>query len=534
MANTKRQRRRLAVIDAETDPFLHGRIPQPFVWGFYDGETFRIFTTTQELVEFIRGHRYLVYAHNGGKFDFHFLSRYFDSFSELKIINNRFVSIPFGGSNLRDSYSIIPTSLDTYKKMKFEYWKLEAKHRTKYWSEIIAYLKSDCINLFNYVKAFIDKYGTELTLASTAMKECLRLLNIKSRHLESSRSFYDTFYPWYFGGRVQNFHKGIIKSPTYIYDINSAYPFAMMHDHPIGTDYIVTSNPSKKDIRATDFYIANGISYGTAPSRDNGLSFPINKIFESHFITGHELLAGIETNTYRLKNLLKRYRFNHVINFSNFVDFYYEQKRNSEKHSTEYIFAKLMLNSLYGKFAANPTNYHDYIIVPAEFIEEAKRVDNYEYGGLLNNDFAIMYKSIPVEKQKWYNIATAASITGYVRAMLWKTISSITKSGKKVFYCDTDSITTNAKLPVSNELGAWKLEQKNDYLVTIAPKLYGARDSSNGKWKIASKGIEITSKELIALVHGDSYTYKRDAPTFSVLNSPSFITRVINGFEIPV
>ena len=34
---------RVAVIDLETDPFKHGRLPAPFAAGFFDGETYQDF-----------------------------------------------------------------------------------------------------------------------------------------------------------------------------------------------------------------------------------------------------------------------------------------------------------------------------------------------------------------------------------------------------------------------------------------------------------------------------------------------------------
>jgi hypothetical protein len=52
----KKVERRIAVIDAETDPFLHGRKPQVFAWGFFDGETYRDFwgpDATAQLVDYL-------------------------------------------------------------------------------------------------------------------------------------------------------------------------------------------------------------------------------------------------------------------------------------------------------------------------------------------------------------------------------------------------------------------------------------------------------------------------------------------------
>src|SRR5574337_285518 len=83
--------RPFAVLDSETDPFKQGRIPEPFVWGFYDGLMFRHFThdTAHSMIEWIADQKIIVYAHNGGKFDYHFLLPYMEPYDHVKIINDR-------------------------------------------------------------------------------------------------------------------------------------------------------------------------------------------------------------------------------------------------------------------------------------------------------------------------------------------------------------------------------------------------------------------------------------------------------------
>lgn len=519
--NLKTKNRPIAVCDCETDPFVYNRIPEPFIWGFYDGDRYLEFTDTSKFVNFIKTSHYIIYAHNGGKFDFHFLLSDIEPFTQLRVINNRYVSIPFGNSELRDSYSIIPTPLSAYKKMNFDYSKLEKCNRVKYMDEIREYLKSDCIYLFEYVKKFVDHYGKQLTLASSAMKEFLRIHKIKSSLLKSTQQHYDRFYPWYFGGRVQALRKGIFDESVNVYDINSAYPYAMTHKHPIGTDFDASEHHG--EFRGTDFYIIKGISHGLCPTRTIPLTFPNDSEKREWNLTGYELIAGLQTKTLDIDKVVVRYRFKQEIDFSDFVEYYYEQKKKSPKDSTEYIFAKLMLNSLYGKFAANPAKYFDTMIIPAEYIAKTESIYGWEYGGLINENIAIVRRDIPEHKRNYYNIATAASITGFVRSMLW---SAMCKSHSP-FYCDTDSLITSDVLPTSINLGDWKLEMIADKLIIISPKLYGVRDIKTHQWKIASKGIEINAQNLMSLAKGKRYVYHRDAPTFSVFRETQFVERII-------
>ena len=79
-----------AVIDAETDPFdgITTNI-RPFVWGFYDGEQYLEFDgpyCTENLVDYIKDFEGVIFAHNGGKFDFHFLAEYFEKETPITVI----------------------------------------------------------------------------------------------------------------------------------------------------------------------------------------------------------------------------------------------------------------------------------------------------------------------------------------------------------------------------------------------------------------------------------------------------------------
>lgn len=521
--------RKISVIDCETDPFLYNREPEPFIWGYYDGKTYFDFDSTKDLIYYLSEKNEIVYAHNGGKFDFHYLIDGIDKFRRMRVINDRLVSVRMGKCELRDSYAIIPTALKSFKKDEFDYAKLEKRIRRKYMEEIRAYLKSDCVNLYQLVKAFINQYGLRLTTASAAMHEWKRISGMKGEELSSGPLFYSLFYKYYFGGRVSTFFRGEVKHETRTYDINSAYPFAMLHDHPIGEE-ITLDKGNINDIRGDDFYDIQCQSFGALPQRDNNLSFPVTKSIRTYFTTGWELLAGIRTNTIRRCNILRRFRFHRHINFSKYVDIYYAQKQNSEKHSTQYIFAKLMLNALYGKFAANPANYRDYMIIPAELLGKAEAIDGYKYCGILGRGCVIVSKPIEFKFRHYYNIATAASITGFVRAYLWRAICKLREKGSGVYYCDTDSLITDGILPTSNNLGDWKLESNNSRAIIISPKLYGTY-SSKGGWKIASKGIEIDYRGLLTLANGHSYTYRRNAPTYS-LSGKYFIERNIAGLEI--
>ena len=79
-------------------------------------------------------------------------------------------------------------------------------------------------------------------------------------------------------------------------------------------------------------------------------------------------------------------------------------------------------------------------------------------------EWVIVRKNQDEKAKKFFNLATAASITGFVRAKLWRAICECDRP----FYCDTDSLIVNMKgasrlfhsgLLHDNMLGKLKLEE---------------------------------------------------------------------------
>jgi hypothetical protein len=524
--------KKIIVIDAETDPFLYGRIPQPFIWGVYDGENYLEFNTTADMVKYIRDQRAIVYAHNGGRFDFHYLVNYLECFTELLIINGRIAKFVLGKAELRDSYCILPIPLSAYKKDDIDYRIFEPQERIKAENKkkISSYLFADCKYTHELILDFIKKYGSSITLASAAMKTWAGISKREIPH--SSKQFYNDISPYYYGGRCEVFKAGLIPRGKTLkcYDINSAYPYAMRQSLPWGFEYnyrlLGGSNNINVDVKGSGFYQVKCVSKGAFPQRDKdgSLFFPTDNVQREYLVTGWELQAAVETGTIKKFTIMSEILFNDNISFIDYVDKFYKLKSDSQPGSTDYIFAKLFLNSLYGKFGANPANYQKYMIQDERFISAAiqSEHDKWEYNGSLGQ-WALMQAPLPEDEQIYFNVAVAASITGYVRAFLWRSICQ----SNKVYYCDTDSIICeNSNIQISKCLGDWKLEGEFVEGGIAGKKLYALKDTT-GHWKTASKGAKLTPAEIIRVARGETIEYIPENPTFSVSRGPSFIKREI-------
>lgn len=520
-------RREIWAADCETDPFKAGRIPAPFIWGAYNGNQYKEFNTVKEFVEFISERKCLVYAHYGGKFDWHFLKDYFESFDPIMVINGRIAKFKIGKAEFRDSYNMIPKPLRDYNKDEFDYSILEKNKRDIPANRIKIqnYLKSDCVHLWNMVIEFISQYGLNLTQAAAALKFWQKLTGIKAP--KTSKRFYHSISPYYYGGRVQCFKTGIFHYPFKVIDINSAYPYAMKHLHPFGDSFHVSDElPHSDNYINRSFISVKCISHGALPYRSKrGLVFPDDNKRRLYHITGWEFNTAIETNTIFDWEIVKVITFSDSIRFDEYIDYFYDMKTRAkhENNTANYLFAKLFLNSLYGKFGANPEKYHEYMLIRPSYIAAAE-MDGYNFNCMVGHN-ALCSKPLIDGKSRYYNLAVAASITGFVRAYLFKAI----KQCSGVMYCDTDSIAcvdTN-KLPIDSEtLGAWDIEGNFSFGAIAGKKLYGFRDNNN-KWKTASKGVRLSPEEIVRVANGEKITYSPEVPTFSLKRGIIFTPRLI-------
>lgn len=535
-------------IDAETDPFLFERVPQPFIWGLYDGTTFKHFFDTKSLVDFIRSHKGIFYAHNGGKFDFMFLLPFLEGIVKTQVIGGRIVSVKMGKGELRDSYAAVPEALGKIQKDTIEYWKMEKEHRETHMPEIISYLKSDCVYLWELMVRYRGIAGKRKTIASNALSFAKKLGIDPGK---SNYRFDKKLREYYYGGRCECFKVGTHKDFR-VLDIHSAYPYAMMQDHPTGCDYHV-----QNDFRGLDteqikrsFIKILCHSKGAFPVRkighEGGLSFP--HAHGEYNVTGWEYLTAKEFGLISDEKIMRVRYTNERINFRDYVTHWYEYKKNHPKkqHPIEYTIGKIMMNSLYGKLAQNPARYYDYKICPA-----ATEVDSEngwqlysEYDGHEIHRRESLWKwkyELGVQweaKAIFNNVATGASITGFTRAHL---LTAMCRLGMdRIIYCDTDGIVCHSDvdlgvLSMSDEIGDWELEDTSPIGHFAGKKLYGIKLSEldpktgDNKIKIASKGSKLAYSDLERIIRGETVVWKNPAPTFSIDGSAKFMQRKIKA-----
>lgn len=524
--------KKVFAIDAETDPFNGTTDIKPYLWDIFDGEEHTTIETVAQCHAFFTQNPGIYYAHNGGRFDYH-LGGFCDpieSGTEVLAINGRVVRFKMLGCEFRDSFAILPSPLSAlgsgeYHKKAIDYGKMDRQSRGAWMHEIKQYIRADTETLWHAVMAFRKTYGPGLTLAGAAFKQLKASMGKPFETLNKGKDKTPRLY--YFGGRVEAFFKGAIKKKFKVYDIASAYPRAMIEEHPAGSSIDIDRPKASAPIIGCAFYTVVAQSFGALPfiNDKNSLTFPNDDTARAYRCTGWELIAGIETKTVKILQVTARVRFGKTQNFSAFVDKFYKLKAVAAKGSHERLFAKLILNGAYGKTGANPENYARQIVI-SEDEKGGYLLEGWRDGGTLGKN-CFVDRPLEGDELKYVHVGVAASITGWVRAHLWRSICEVRAAGGKVLYCDTDSITVqNAEIAVGDKLGDWTLDADCVSGGIAGKKLY-AYKTTGGEWKTSCKGARLNAFEIMRVVNGATIEWQNDAPTYSISRGVRMMKRKI-------
>lgn len=534
--------RKIAVLDLETDPFEYGKVPQPFVAEWFDGEQSIVIwdpDCVKKLVRRLIDHPTptIIYAHNGGKFDYLYFLEYLEA--DMRIVNGRIIQANIRQHELRDSYAIMPFPLRDFDKDEIDYEKMRPGARDLHREEILKYLHKDCTSLYELVTQFIDEFGDGLTIGGSSLRQLKTFHKFDSGGPQFDEKFRNSFY---FGGRVQVFKAGMVKQPLKIYDVNSMYPYVMKSfRHPVSCGISVSPYIE----RNTAFVVAEGRNDGAFPVRTKtgGLDFTVPT---GRFCTSiHEWKAALDTGCFRPTRIVKTYGFARMESFGDFVDHFYDARKHAKliEDKIHTLFYKYVLNSSYGKFAQNPDNYSEWRITQMDTKHSAYLPPPWAPAYIYHGKYIIWEK--PLDRKHYYNVCTGASITGASRSLLLRGIHGAVDP----VYCDTDSIICRGLSSVhldDNELGAWKCEAVGTVAAIGGKKLYAVyndgpapKPKGNSKpleelkfdgrayhcVKKAHKGARLTGAEIRRVALGDVIECQNPVPAFNLDGTHTFTTR---------
>jgi hypothetical protein len=193
--------------------------------------------------------------------------------------------------------------------------------------------------------------------------------------------------------------------------------------------------------------------------------------------------------------------------FKNYVENLFHLRQSSPKNTPINIIAKLLLNSLYGRFGMNPDKANhiildDLIEKDKIFIKNdiksivdlgnGKELYSYVPKKVKDKELFNLLKDEADSSNMLINVAVSSAITGLSRIFMseYKNNPLI-----KLYYSDTDSIFIDVDLNeinpnlIGSELGQWKPEYEFKEAVFLAPKVYGGITKENQSI-VKAKGVK--------------------------------------------
>jgi DNA polymerase type B, organellar and viral len=323
----------------------------------------------------------------------------------------------------------------------------------------------------------------------------------------------------------------------YAYDVNSLYPAQMENNFmPIGRPIFF-----KGDVRISDPN-AFGFFYCKIIAPDNIM----HPILQTHVKTKNGIRTISPIGTWEdmifseeMNNAMKYgykfevlwgYTFKSEVVFKSYVDFLYNLRSQYDKSNPLNFIAKILMNSLYGRFGMKD-NFANINIIHRDYYSdfENKFFDNIIKTTQIDDYYLVEFENVDDNNNNNDNthnisVAIASAITAYSRIYM-----SQFKNNPKIilYYSDTDSIYVDEKSEIpeylinNTVLGKLKLENICKKAIFLAPKVY-CLETIDGETVYKVKGlkheVELTMENFEQLLYKNSLLKKSQLKLRKFLN----------------
>lgn len=467
----------------------------------------------------LKNQTYIMFAHNGGRFDFLFFLQIImgkKDYSIIKIIeqHGRISYIRFCYKCLNknitficlDSYCFLPFSLKTIgesfklpiQKGEIDHCKMTSfKIVKKFQNQIVSYLIKDIIVLkdallmFNKVlfKHFNVLFYNFISLSSISkfifktqyykpIKYPIFRLKIEFDRLFRTKA--------YFGGRTECFFQGHIKGPLWYYDFTSLYPFCLLKSLPYGVPKIIyglgncdrkrKNNISDESLFKKIVLSPNNYGWYVVKIKSNSYNWKplhaqkINKrLFFSHFKDWTEIFIFSEELklSFKLKldysyQFVRFYKFENKCYYKKFIKYLYVLKKKGTLDNNYVLrtVGKLLLNSAYGFWGLKYYDVKQIDVTKSKIDKAFHYLNNMSLYDVNRIHDYTLYRYKGMIDCDAVNIPIAAATTAYARMMLYQLFFDIEQKKGEIYYCDTDSIITNYCIEKDQELNEKYMKNK--------------------------------------------------------------------------
>ena len=413
---------------------------------------------------------------------------YCDIYDSLKLL-------PFSVEQIAKAFGLKQGKLTLdYKKYR------EVGHKLT--DDEIEYLKADCVIVSEGLNYLFNEGLTKMTTASNAMEDYKNTIGKNVfKHWFPPPKYDSDIRQAYKGGYtyVAERYRGVEMGRGLVLDVNSLYPYVMRSKLlPCGEGKFFKGKYKKDELYP--LYIQQLTC--NFELKENHI--PIIQLKHLRFCPTEYLTSSDgEDVTLTLTNVDLELFFEHynVYNiewrsgwkfrgacgmFNDYIDKWINVKNQAtlDGNKSMRTIAKLMLNSLYGKFALHPKLKSK---MPT----------------LVNG--VVKYENLPSEEREPIYVPMGCFITAYARE---KTIKAAQKNYNRFIYCDTDSLHLIGDeipdgLDIDDvELGAWKIEKVFDRGKFLRAKTY--IEEVEGKLEVTCAGMP---NNCHSLVTWENFTY---------------------------
>ncbi|NCX04304.1 MAG: hypothetical protein EBW68_00800 [Actinobacteria bacterium] len=374
-------------------------------------------------------------------------------------------------------------------------------------NELIEYLKSDCIGTYQLYEKLEEPYSTrgliflDLFTSSQGAKKIVnhfwKLGEFKIQKTTSRKI--DNFYrEAIYGGRCE-VYKRKFKSEQYdniilgninyddvddylrALDKNSQYPEAMAFNlYPTG-DEIYTHSFKSDKLGIYKCYVEKpkNIKYPLLPDKNNKQKATNYNLFDGEGVYTSIDIIQARKYGYKIKILYGYYWSESDYIFKDYINEFYEIKKNTPKGTPLYNLSKLMMNAIYGKMIQKDKNEKNFIFTTYEEYEEQriKLPDTMgEWSGYCDTSEDIgkfiatfTYK----EYEKKYTSKKSyigAFILSYSKLEMYDMMTICDP-----YYTDTDSLYTHRKYSDNFRMGEELGEFSDDHEGKIIRAIFSAK-----------------------------------------------------------
>lgn len=436
-------------------------------------------------------------------------------------------------TELKCSYKLFPKSISDIGKLvgieklneTHDYNEIKNYHSVdELPEEEIKYITNDVRIMVELIKYLQAKGVKGITMSTSAYKNWLQdkySLCKNQMKKDTNEEIVEIVRKSYRGGitKVNQKYTGLEFNDVISFDVNSLYPSVMYENPmPIGEGKIYKSvEEGRLDNRHLFIVVAfvqyakvrtgqhafigntSGFSYARKYSYDDELENKMLYLWLDEF----NLFKLVYDAQYEILKVVGWKKANYV--FNDYIDRWYKVKENA-KNDAERSLAKLMLNSLYGKFGMNDSRITK---IPVE-------IDDKIIYHTMENNTTYYYKEV------------ASYITSKARCKL---ASFMNRCGDNFLYCDTDSVYyIGHEIPDvfkdvvdAKKLGYWKYEGHYTRFKALKAKCYLKQlDDGTIERRIAG-----CPKECAELINFDNF-----APNLKLTNAKKCKKKVKGGIVI--